>query len=153
MANDESLWPDHLEATGSFTGLTPGPFFLENLEQFDNSFPLDVGNATDATSSTESPQSEMSSGIEYLSRTGQPDFSLQLFHNSRSQLSHGVLYNDTHHKFGPVLSLCELSQNRNQSRQNSRLTYYRRRRILHYTVNHGLHCKSVPGQTGNCTRI
>lgn len=105
IANDENLWQDPLEAAGSFAGLSPGPLFSNSPDQFGNPFSFDIGNATDATSSTDSPDSEILSDIEHLSQTGDPNLSLQLFQGSRNHLSYGVLYNNTHHKFSPVLSL------------------------------------------------
>lgn len=121
MANDEDLWQDSLEATRGFAGLSPGPLFPNSPDQFGSSFSFDIGNATDATSSTDSPESEAFYGIDHLMDTGVPDLSLQLFHRSRNHLSPGVLYNDTHHKFSPVLSLCKSSLVTASLVRNSRL--------------------------------
>ena len=108
MAYDHDwIWSNAPEATGDLTGLSLGPFIPDNLNQFQNTFSYDIGTVTDMSSS-KSPDSEIRSGYESASDTGALDLSLQLFCSSRSSLSPGVLYNDTHHKFGPVLSLCKL---------------------------------------------
>ena len=107
MANNDSLWQDPLETTRSFAASSPGPLFPNSPDHLGNTFSLDFGGATDATRSTDSPESEMLSDIECSPEINQPYLSLQLFHGSRNPIPHGVLYNDTHHKFSPVLSLCK----------------------------------------------
>jgi hypothetical protein len=109
VANNNRLWQDPLEVSGSLSGLSPGPLFPNSPDQYGSSFAFDIGHVSDATSSTANPNLSLLSGIEHLSETDGEDLSLQLFRGSRNQLSHGVLYNDTHHKFSPVLSLCKLT--------------------------------------------
>jgi hypothetical protein len=107
MANDDSLWQDSLENPRSFAASSPGPLFPNSPDHLGNTFSLALGGATDATSSTDSLEPEMLSDIERSSEISQPYLSLQLFQGSRNPIPHGVLYNDTHHKFSPVLSLCK----------------------------------------------
>lgn len=100
-----NFWPELSSPSDNLSINSPGLFLAGTSSPEDNPFPFVLGPPTDGINPF---YNEPNTGglTPQISGTSENDY--RLYRRGETPFSQGVSYNDVMHKFGSVLTMCEL---------------------------------------------